>query len=119
MHDLVQGNTGYVLKVGERAWFVEPQTELGESDGVAVPPRPDFLIRPARATEAPPVAAFKLTGPAGRVIAEAELAWPERKVVVLLSEQREWAALFAGAGWRVVEEGTESFVDVVVASLKA
>ena len=57
-HDLVQGKPGYVLKVGERTWFVEPQVELGESDGVAMPSRPDFLIRPARATEAPPVAVF-------------------------------------------------------------
>ena len=66
-----------------------------------------------------PEAGFELIGQAGRVIAEAELAWPERKVVVLLSEQWEWAALFADTGWRVVEEGTESFVDVVVASLNA
>ena len=57
-HDLVQGKPGYVLKVGERTWFVEPQVEVGESDGVAMPSRPDFLIRPARATEAPPVAVF-------------------------------------------------------------
>ena len=57
-HDLVQGKPGYVLKVGERTWFVEPQADLGESDGVAVPSRPDFLIRPARATGAPPVAVF-------------------------------------------------------------
>ena len=57
-HDLVQGKPGYVLKVGERIWFVEPQVELGESDGVAMPSRPDFLMRPARATEAPPVAVF-------------------------------------------------------------
>ena len=58
-HDLVQGKPGYVLKVGDRrTWFVEPQAELGESDGVAVPSRPDFLIRPARAAAAPPVAIF-------------------------------------------------------------
>ena len=57
-HDLVQGKPGYVLKVGDRTWFVEPQVELGESDGVAMPSRPDFLIRPARATGAPPVAVF-------------------------------------------------------------
>ena len=44
-HDLVQGKPGYVLKVGERTWFVEPQADLGESDGVAVSSRPDFLIQ--------------------------------------------------------------------------
>ena len=51
------------------------------------------------------------------MIAEAELAWPDRQVAVLLPEQREWTALFADAGWKVVEEGTESFVDMVVESL--
>ena len=66
-----------------------------------------------------PEAGFELSGPAGRVIGEAELAWPDRKVAVLLSEQRGWTALFADAGWKVVEEGTESFVDRVVASLNA
>ena len=34
------------------------RADLGESDGVAVPSRPDFLIRPARVTEAPSVAVF-------------------------------------------------------------
>ena len=66
-----------------------------------------------------PEAGFELIDQVGRVIAEAELAWPDRRVAVLLPEQREWTALFADAGWKVVEEGTESFVDMVVASLNA
>ena len=66
-----------------------------------------------------PEAGFELMGQAGRVIAEVELAWPDHGVAVLLLEQREWTALFANAGWKVVEEGTESFVDRVVASLNA
>ena len=66
-----------------------------------------------------PEAGFGLIGQAGRVIAEAELGWPEHRVAVLLPEQREWAALFADAGWKVVEEGTDSFVDMVVALLNA
>ena len=66
-----------------------------------------------------PLAGFELAGPSGRVIAEAELGWPEHRVAVLLPEQREWAALFADAGWKVVEEGTESFADMVVALLNA
>ena len=52
-----------------------------------------------------PETGFELTGPAGRVIAEAELAWPERKVAVLLPEQREWAAAFEAEGWRVIHHG--------------
>ena len=45
-HDLVQGKPGYVLRVGERTWFVEPQVEVDQSDGVAMPSRPDFLLPP-------------------------------------------------------------------------
>ena len=66
-----------------------------------------------------PEAGFELIRQAGRVIAEAELAWPDRRVAVLRPEQLEWTTLFTDAGWKVVEEGTESFVDRVVASLNA
>ena len=57
-HDLVYGKPGYVLKIRDRVWLVEPQAEVAESDGVVLPSRPDFLIRPARAAEAPSVAVF-------------------------------------------------------------
>ena len=57
--DLVQGKPGYVLKVGEQTYYMETQADLGASDGVVEPSRPDFLIRPARpAPGRPPVAVF-------------------------------------------------------------
>ena len=46
--DLVQGKPGYVLKVGEHTYYMETQADIGDSDGVVEPSRPDFLIRPAR-----------------------------------------------------------------------
>lgn len=45
--DTFNGKTGYYLKVGESAWTIETQVTLGEQDGVAIPCRADFLIRPA------------------------------------------------------------------------
>ena len=57
-HDLVQGKPGYVLKFGGRTYFLEPQANLGELDGVIAPSRPDFLIRSARAAQTPPIAVF-------------------------------------------------------------
>lgn len=45
---LASGKAGYFLKVGERAWYVEPQASLGPADGVSVPCRTDFLFIPAR-----------------------------------------------------------------------
>ena len=58
-HDLVQGKPGYVLRVGEHTYYMETQADLGESDGVVQPSRPDFLIRPARPAPGQlPVAVF-------------------------------------------------------------
>ena len=66
-----------------------------------------------------PEAGYELTGHAGRVIAEAELAWPERRVAVLLLEQREWAAVFEAEGWRVIHCGSDDFSAAVVVALNA
>ena len=63
-YDLVDGKPGYVLRVGGsdaggQAWYVVPQVDVGLGDGVLHPSRPDFLIRPAKASAAhPPVAVF-------------------------------------------------------------
>ena len=46
--DLVNGKPGYFLKVGDRAYYIEPQVELGELNGVSIQSRADFVIRPAR-----------------------------------------------------------------------
>ena len=57
--DLVRGKPGYVLQVGEHTYYMETQADLGASDGVVEPSRPDFLIRPARPVDGqPPVAVF-------------------------------------------------------------
>jgi len=47
-NDLVNGKPGYFLKVGGRAYYIEPQVELGELDCVNISSRADFIIRPAR-----------------------------------------------------------------------
>ena len=57
--DLVRGKPGYVLRVGRHTYYMETQADLGASDGVVEPSRPDFLIRPARPEPGqPPVAVF-------------------------------------------------------------
>ncbi len=45
---IVRGKPGYLLKIGKMAWYVEPQAELGPSDGVTIRSIADFLFRPAR-----------------------------------------------------------------------
>ena len=57
--EIVGGKPGYVLSTAGLTWYVEAQTDFGESDGVEVASRPDFVIRPARASaDQPPIAVF-------------------------------------------------------------
>ena len=57
--DLVNGKPGYFLKMGERAYYIEPQVKFNELTGVSVPSRADFVIWPARVNDPmKPVAVF-------------------------------------------------------------
>lgn len=44
---VVGGTPGYSLKAGKTRWLIQPQVNLGESAGVSVPCRADFVFRPA------------------------------------------------------------------------
>jgi DEAD/DEAH box helicase domain-containing protein len=58
-NDLVNGKPGYFLKVGDKAYYIEPQVELGESSGVRIPSRADFMIKSARFNDGiKPIAVF-------------------------------------------------------------
>ena len=57
--DVVAGKPGHVLTMPGRTYYMEAQAELGASDGVAIASRPDFVIRPARASAGErPIAVF-------------------------------------------------------------
>ncbi|MDE0004556.1 MAG: DUF1998 domain-containing protein, partial [Rhodospirillaceae bacterium] len=57
--DIVAGKPGFVLTTAGLTYFVEAQGELGESDGVALASRPDFVIRAARTSpDCLPIAVF-------------------------------------------------------------
>ena len=57
--DIFGGKPGYVLTTAGCTWYMEAQVELGESDGVEVASRPDFVIRPARESpDQSPIAVF-------------------------------------------------------------
>lgn len=43
---LINGKEGYMLKINDYLWEIEPQVDLDISDGVSVKCRPDFIIRP-------------------------------------------------------------------------
>lgn len=57
---MVKGKPGYLLKIGERSWEVEPQVNLGKDQNVDVSCKPDFVLWPIRNTESliKPVAIF-------------------------------------------------------------
>ena len=54
----VNGKEGYVLKVNDASWEIEPQVLLDSTQGVAVPCKPDFIIRPIGKSNKLPVAIF-------------------------------------------------------------
>lgn len=55
---LVNGKEGYVLKINNSIWEIEPQVILDASQGVCVPCKPDFIIRPLGASNKLPVVIF-------------------------------------------------------------
>ncbi len=57
--DMVNGKEGYRLVVKGRTWEIEPQVNLGPLEGVKIPCKPDFVLRPIRQEDNPlPVAVF-------------------------------------------------------------
>ena len=59
VQDIVNGKSGYVLEVSNQRYRIEPQCNLGPSEGVAVASKPDFVIWPWQGGSArKPVAVF-------------------------------------------------------------
>jgi DEAD/DEAH box helicase domain-containing protein len=56
--EVVDGRPGYLLKIGDTAWKVIPQVELGPKQGIALTSRPDFILRPLRPSRGKPIAVF-------------------------------------------------------------
>jgi DEAD/DEAH box helicase domain-containing protein len=46
--ELVRGKEGYLLKIGNAIWEIEPQVELDAKDGVSVETRADFVLWPTK-----------------------------------------------------------------------
>lgn len=47
--DIIRGKTGYRLTLGEQAYDLEPQVDLGTAQGVQFASRPDFVLWPTTA----------------------------------------------------------------------
>ncbi|MCK8601856.1 DEAD/DEAH box helicase [Desulfoferrobacter suflitae] len=57
--DVVNGKPGYIYRLADKVYTIEPQRQLGEADGVHFPSVADFLIRPAKVRhDIKPVAVF-------------------------------------------------------------
>jgi DEAD/DEAH box helicase domain-containing protein len=59
VQDIVHGKSGYLLEAGTQRYWIEPQVDLGPTDGVLLTSRPDFVLWPAH-TLSPrkPIAVF-------------------------------------------------------------
>ena len=59
VQDIVNGKSGYVMELAGQRYRIEPQCNIGASDGVAVASKPDFVIWPWQAGSArKPIAVF-------------------------------------------------------------
>jgi DEAD/DEAH box helicase domain-containing protein len=57
--EIVRGKSGFLLEVGEQRYWVEPQVDLGATEGVRQACRPDFVVSPVRGrSPRRPVAVF-------------------------------------------------------------
>ena len=56
--DIINGKEGYLLKINDKLWEIEPQVLMGKGDGVSEMCKPDFVIRPLKNSNKLPVAVF-------------------------------------------------------------
>ncbi|PZF75824.1 DEAD/DEAH box helicase [Aestuariivirga litoralis] len=56
----------------------------------------------------PPEVGMELAGPDGTIVAECEAAWPEKKLVLLRSDQDDMAKIWSDEGWMVVQMQDEN-----------
>ncbi len=96
-----------------------PDEDWEEAVGLAAPELRALLVELSGRGSPVPEVGFELSGDEGAVLAEAELAWPKHKVVVLLPDQEAHAAMFEHAGWRVFESGSQNAADLAEAVSKA
>lgn len=59
VQDLVHGKSGYLIQVADQRYWLEPQVDLGQNDGIQQPSRPDFVLWPTHSkSRRRPVAVF-------------------------------------------------------------
>ncbi len=96
--EIVGGKPGFVLSTGKHTYFMEPQADLGNAQGVALPSRPDFLMRPARtSTDCPHVAVFMDGFEHHRDRADEDSA---KRMALVRAGYLAWSLT-----WRDIEEG--------------
>ena len=62
----------------------------------------------ARLSVPVPTVGYELAGVGGEVVGEAELAWPENRLAVLVEKVQPFASEFREAGWRVCDSGDQA-----------
>ena len=56
--EIVNHKSGWYCRVNDRGYYVEPQVELGESDGAPIATRADFVFYPEKAKDGKPIAVY-------------------------------------------------------------
>ena len=93
------------------------ESEWAEAASLANSELREVLLQIGEMGTPVPAVGFELADPDGRVVAEAELAWPDARLAVLLGE--EGTVPFEEAGWQVVAAGSPDLVATLAAALAA
>ena len=85
--EVIKGKSGYLMEIGQQRYWLEPQVEALQSDGVVWESRPDFVIWPAQSRSARrPIAVFC----DGWTYHQASLREDARKRSALLATGKFW-----------------------------
>jgi len=121
LHDVDVGlQTASPSQPSQMAWAQEWQDVISQSmSSLSIGLK---LLADAQLT--PPVVGYEMTNAKGQVVADAELAWPTKQLVVLRADQDDLVSVWDAVSWQVVllnEDGlnvqTQGWHSVVLAKL--
>jgi len=113
--EVVNGKPGWYLQMTAGSYRIEPQVELGESQGVSIPCKPDFIFYPERSGHGLPVAVFTdgfqyhADVKAGNLRVGADTA--QRMAIMRSGRYRVWSLTWQDVESRFGKNGNGYFVN--------
>lgn len=111
---MVEYSPGMRVIIRDEEWMVK-KVERNNLDNLeyiddSAKAMADKLI--AISAPAPSSVGYELEDSMGAGIAEAEMAWEEKKIVYLLPDQEAYRSIFENQGWAVITDTTEPAITI-------